>query len=149
MLYRRIIGPVLIFATCRVWKPANKRVDQPASLHHVPAVALGGSSGFLSGLADGGGGIFLSPVLILQGLADAKRASSVAAAFIMVNSVSRLFALGSKFHGFSTSLAYRAITSVAGGLPGSWLGSQKFSTPGLKIMPAVLLFVSPPKLLFS
>jgi len=51
-------------------------------------LAIGGAIGFLSGLVGIGGGIFLTPVLVIFRMAPAKVAAAVSAAFIAVNSIS-------------------------------------------------------------
>ena len=55
------------------------------------ALGAGAVIGLLSGLTGVGGGIFLSPLLILMKWADVKQTSAVSAAFILVNSISLSF----------------------------------------------------------
>jgi uncharacterized protein len=148
MIYKKIIGLVLIFAAYRLWKPATAGTVQNATLSRSGAAGLGSGIGFLSGLTGVGGGIFLSPVLILKGWADAKTASAVAAPFIVVNSLAGLLALKSKPHALSPSLGLWAVAAIAGGALGSYLGSKKLGVPGLKRMLAVVLLVASVKLLF-
>ena len=56
----------------------------------VPALLIGGGIGLLSGLTGTGGGIFLSPVLLLLGWARTRKTAEVSAAFILLNSIAAL-----------------------------------------------------------
>jgi uncharacterized membrane protein YfcA len=51
---------------------------------------IGAATGLLAGLTGIGGGIFLGPILIVMGWADAKKAGAVAAAFVWLNSTAGL-----------------------------------------------------------
>src|SRR2546423_2646352 len=90
-VYERIVGLVLVFAAYRLW--ISLRTKAPAEVKPVPvplAVALGAGIGLLSGLTGVGGGIFLSPLVLLAGWAETRQMSGVAAAFILVNSIAGL-----------------------------------------------------------
>ena len=95
--YRIILGVVLLFAACRlaVTQSAPTQIDQrPIPL--TWALVLGAPIGLLSGLVGVGGGIFLSPLLLLLGWADVRKTAGVSAAFILVNSAAGL--LGQQYH---------------------------------------------------
>ena len=89
--YRIILGVVLLFAA---WRLAFKQsAHAPPTLKPIilpAALALGAAIGLLSGLTGIGGGIFLSPLLLLLGWADVRKTAGVSAAFIWVNSASGL-----------------------------------------------------------
>ena len=67
---------------------------KPCESHSLPspfiALALGAGLGFLSGLVGIGGGIFLSPLLLLMRWGEPKQIAATAAAFIFVNSLAGL-----------------------------------------------------------
>ena len=90
--YKLIVGLVLLFAAFRIfWTRAAIQAETGHRVIVFPvALALGAGIGILSGLVGVGGGIFLSPLLIALGWADMKRAASVSAAFILVNSIAGL-----------------------------------------------------------
>src|SRR6267142_655544 len=85
--YKIILGCVLLFAA---WRLAFKQsVHAPTEQKPIPlppALGLGAAIGFLSGLTGVGGGIFLSPVILLLGWADTRKTAGVSVVFILVNS---------------------------------------------------------------
>ena len=85
--YKIILGLVLLFAA---WRLAIKQsAHAPATQKAIvlpAALALGAAIGLLSGLTGVGGGIFLSPLLLLLGWAEVRKTAGVSAAFILVNS---------------------------------------------------------------
>ena len=87
-IYKPILGIVLLYAAGRLG--LNQASSQPQQPHSLPiwlAIGLGMAIGLLSGLTGVGGGIFLSPLLLLMGWATMKQAAGVSAAFILVNSI--------------------------------------------------------------
>ena len=56
----------------------------------LPAMIIGAAIGLLSGLVGVGGGIFLSPILLLLGWADTRKTAGVSVVFILVNSLAGL-----------------------------------------------------------
>ncbi len=88
---------------------------------------LGSVIGLVSGLVGVGGGIFLSPILIIANWTSAKKASGIAALFIFVNSVSGLAGHFTAFNTVNLDIFYWIIAVIIGGLLGSTLGTSKFS----------------------
>lgn len=90
--YSIILYAVLTFTALRLLFFGKGRDDNQA-LRPVPlawALAIGFGVGLLSGMVGIGGGIFLSPVIIFFRWGRSKQASAVAAAFIVLNSISGL-----------------------------------------------------------
>ncbi len=114
-----IIGLRLLFSKTVLFSQAPE-----TGLNHSRRIALalpsGALMGFFSGLIGIGGGIFLSPFLILTRWADAKKASAAAACFIFINSLVGL--LGRVGQGFEFSQGYWLWILPA--LVGGWLGSR-------------------------
>ncbi len=109
----------------------------------VYGLPIGALVGFFSGLIGIGGGIFLSPILILMRWATVKEASAAAAFFIFVNSLSGL--LGRLPSGFSFGPDIMALGAAAfmGGIFGSTLGAKRFEEVWLRrVLAALTLFVS-------
>jgi hypothetical protein len=104
---------------------------------------MGAVIGFFSGLIGIGGGIFLSPILILTRRAGVKEASAAAAFFIFVNSLSGF--LGRLPGGLSWGADIMTLGTAAflGGIMGSALGARRFEERSLqRVLGALALFVS-------
>ena len=96
------------------------------------ALICGAAIGLLSGLTGTGGGIFLTPLLLLFGWAETKQASGVSAAFILVNSIAGIIGVLTKPAAFPAMLPYWIVAAVLGGLIGSELGRRRLANPALR-----------------
>src|SRR5258707_810509 len=89
--YRPLVGVILIVAGIRFLWPKELTTNQePRDPPIVAGVAFGALIGLLSGLTGTGGGIFISPILLFAGWSDTRKASGVAAVFILCNSIAGL-----------------------------------------------------------
>ena len=66
--------------------------SRPVRISVAPAIAAGSGIGLISGIVGVGGGIFLSPLLILLGWAAVKPTAATAAVFVALNSAAALAA---------------------------------------------------------
>jgi uncharacterized membrane protein YfcA len=111
------------------------------------ALAIGAGLGVLSGLTGVGGGIFLSPLLLLLGWAGTKQTSAVAAPFILVNSISALAAGFVRNPTPPTDYAWMLmVVVVVGGWAGAEYGSRRFANPLIRRLLAVVLAVAGAKM---
>ena len=110
---------------------------------------IGAAIGFLSGLIGIGGGIILSPVLLLLKWTDMKQTAAISALFIFVNSLSGLAGQLTKGIHFSPDMYGYVAVAFTGGILGAWFGSLKFRSNILKYMLAIVLTVAAYKLLFT
>jgi uncharacterized membrane protein YfcA len=110
------------------------------------AAGIGAALGVISGAVGIGGGIFLSPVIILFKWADPKTTSATAALFIIVNSVSGL--IGRAMNGTlaSTDITPFLVVAFFGAVAGSYWGCRMSSSVGLRRMLAVVLVIAGVKL---
>jgi hypothetical protein len=147
--YRIVVGLVLVYAGWQLWRSFRageemREVRAPA----VPlAMAIGAAIGLLSGLTGVGGGIFLSPLLLMLGWAGTKQTSAVAAPFILVNSIAGLaagFVAGTAALPASTWILAAAV--LAGGWLGAEYGSRRFTNPVVRRFLAVVLGVAGAKM---
>ncbi|HEY0099082.1 MAG TPA: sulfite exporter TauE/SafE family protein [Pyrinomonadaceae bacterium] len=149
-VYKQIVGVTLLYAASRLFFYTRAKAEAQATRNAplVPAILLGALIGFLSGLTGVGGGIFLSPVLLLCGWADTRRTAGVSAAFILVNSIAGLLGNFSNVQMLPHALPYFALAAVAGGLAGAEFGSRRLASVTIRRLLAVVLVVAGVKMIF-
>jgi len=111
------------------------------------ALGAGAGIGLLSGMVGVGGGIFLSPLMILMDWADAKRVAAVSALFIWVNSAAGLLghlAQGGRLPAWQWPLV---LAALVGGAAGAHLGATRFASATLRRVLALVLLLASWKLL--
>ena len=147
-LFKPLIGLVLIFAAWRSFKTANTYSQLPLRTVPLPFLMFAGAVlGLLSGLTGVGGGIFLSPLLLLFRWAETRVISGIAAAFILVNSISGLLGVMSKGVTLPAALPYWAVAAVIGGYIGAEYGSKRLTNPSIRKILALVLVVAGFKML--
>jgi uncharacterized protein len=152
-IYKPAVGVLLLIAAVELARSARKvavKEDQRrnANVPLLPAVATGGGIGLLAGLTGTGGGIFLSPVLLLTGWAGTRRTSGVSAVFILVNSLAGLAGATASLKALPTGLPVWIVAAAIGGLVGTQLGSRYLPVPVLRYLLAAVLVVAGLKLIF-
>jgi uncharacterized membrane protein YfcA len=148
-VYKIVVGVVLLYAGWQLWRSFRagdemRAVRDPA----IPlAMAIGAAMGLLAGLTGVGGGIFLSPLVLMLGWAGTKQTSAVAAPFILVNSLAGLaagFVAGTAVLPQATWVL--AAVVVVGGWLGAEYGSRRFANPVVRRVLAVVLGVAGAKM---
>jgi uncharacterized membrane protein YfcA len=135
-IYSILLYAVLTFVAIRLLF-FSKHGDDENAISNTPPFWIAAGIGFIIGLLSGivgiGGGIFLSPIILYARWGNSKQAATVAAAFIILNSISGL--LG-RFIGGTFALDTFSISlipfGVIGALMGSWLGAQRISNLNLR-----------------
>jgi len=148
-IYKKILGLFLLIPILRFYFFANAKVDKQKQPQLILSVLIGGSIGFLSGLIGIGGGILLSPIILLLKWADQKQTAAVSALFIFVNSLSGLAGQLTKGIHFSPDMYLYVAIAFLGGLCGAYFGSLKFKQSLLKNVLATVLVLAAYKLLFT
>lgn len=151
--YRALLGLVLLFsAAVLAWRARGGDLHTTERQPHVPpavALAAGGAIGLLSGLTGTGGGIFLSPLLLLTGWAGPRGTAGLAAPFIWVNSLAGLIGV----HWVAGSLPPYLPWLVAAVLGGAWIGTMlgvaRLPARALLWLLSVVLLIAGSKLLFT
>ena len=143
-----LVGLVLLASAANLLlrPPPDVTGDPPSRL---VALGVGAGIGLFAGLTGTGGGIFLTPLLLLRRWARAKSAAAVSALFILVNSLAGLAGSMSSTRELP-GLALPLVGAVAvGGFAGSWIGSRRLPHAAIKRLLAVVLVTAGGKLLFA
>ncbi len=149
-MYRKVVGAVLLYAAYQLFRRAEN--SRTGAVHAPPlavSLPLGGVIGMLSGLTGVGGGIFLSPVILLMRWADAKVTAGVSAAFILANSIAGLLGHQGVTPTLDGSMAAWGAAVVAGGAIGSHLGAKRFAGPTIRKLLAAILVIAGAKLMIQ
>lgn len=143
-----LVGLVLLASAVRfAWRPASGTSVRPVK--RPVALTVGGGIGLLSGLTGTGGGIFLTPLLLLSKWAPVRKAAAVSAPFILVNSLAGLGGYAASGLTIPSVLLRLALAAVAGGTLGSHLGSRRFSPRALQALLALVLVIAGTKLILG
>lgn len=149
LLYKKILGILLLVPIIRFLFFSNISVKDLKKSNIILSLLIGAAIGFLSGLVGIGGGIILSPILLLLKWADMKQTAAISALFIFVNSISGLAGQLTKGIHFSTDMYAYVGVAFIGGLCGAYFGSIRFKSSVLKYLLAIVLMIASYKLLFS
>lgn len=130
-VYRPLVGIILLASA---WRLIFHSEHDTMALRKPPtpvALVIGAGLGLLSGLTGVGGGIFLSPLLLLFKWGRAREVSAVAALFILVNSGAGLLGHLSTLQAIPSFAPLLAVAALCGGIIGSFLGSRRLQVTGV------------------
>jgi uncharacterized membrane protein YfcA len=148
-MYRPLVAAVLVAGAWRLATAAVPSEDERAAGVPVLAgIAAGAGIGLLAGLTGTGGGIFLTPLLVLAAWTGTRDAAGLSGAFILVNSIAGLAGLLTGGVSLPPAIPLWVASVAAGGLIGSWLGATRFSILNLRRALAVVLVLAAAKLVF-
>jgi uncharacterized membrane protein YfcA len=127
-VYRPILGTLLLvsaayLAWSTVVDPEVFSPDRPR-VPRRPAMAVGGAIGMLSGLTGIGGGVLLSPTMLILNWASVRRTSAIAACFILFNSTAGLAGNVISLSQLPVVIPVWARAALLGGYIGSRMGSK-------------------------
>lgn len=146
-VYKVVLGGVLVLAAMRLaWKlTSGGEIKQPKI---GVCLVIGAIIGLLSGLVGVGGGIFLTPILLLMNWSETKTAAGVSAAFILVNSAAGLAGNHAQVATLPQNVWLWIVAALLGGIAGSTLGVKKLDSLTLRRILAVVLLFAGIKLIF-
>ena len=122
-IYDTLLSITLLYAAFRLLSVKDENIIEiELEPSKNQAYAFGASIGFFSGIIGVGGGIFLSPLLLLKKWATPKSAAATSALFIWVNSASGL--LGATASNQLLLEFYTLLPFIAAVLFGGFLGSR-------------------------
>jgi uncharacterized membrane protein YfcA len=148
-LYKKILAILLVFAILKMLNIFGKENTHIKDVKLWQGLLVGGIIGFFSGLIGIGGGIILSPIILLLHWGKMKEAAAVSALFIWVNSASGL--IGQLSSGVTLEKESFVLVAIAliGGFFGGYLGSKKMNNSKLRYMLAFVLFIACIKLFLT
>ena len=145
-MYTNILYVVLTYLSIRMTFFPVISEKAGWTMHPIPlwaALLSGAVIGMLSGMIGIGGGIFLSPLIILMGWGESKQAAASAGGFIAINSISgmvgRITNVTFSLSEFGIPLLF---VGMLGALIGSQLGAIKFSGAGVRRVLGTILTVA-------
>ncbi len=146
VVYNMVLSITLVWASFRIFKAGSEFDD--VSIQEIPisrAVPAGAGIGLLSGIVGVGGGIFLSPLLLLKRWATPKAAAATAALFVWVNSAAAL--TGSYLSGEwvmveTDTIAPFGAAVLIGGFVGSRAGADLVPQRTVRVVLVVVLLLA-------
>ncbi len=149
--YQFLLAGVLVFAAFRlaVSLPRISEAEERQPVQLSWASGAGAVIGLLSGIVGVGGGIFLSPLMVLMKWADMKHTAATSACFILVNSAAGLFGRGVDNTLQVGALTPLVVAAIAGGFAGSHLGANRLSGLTLRRILSAGLCIAAVKLIIT
>jgi len=148
-IYGVVAGTALLVSAYFLYrKPAGSREEVrpiPLSMSFV----AGSSIGLVSGATGVGGGIFLSPLLLLKNWADARHVPGISAGFILVNSISALSGYFTSVRSLPEYVWILVVVALLGGLIGSYFGSHRAGSSVIIKLLAGILFIAGVRLIID
>lgn len=145
--YKPLVGAVLWLAAARLMWPDAVRLSSNLKHPSIPlSIEIGAGIGLLSGLTGTGGGIFISPILLLRGWSEPRHASGIAAVFILGNSLFGLAGNAASLGNVSPAIPIYAVVVMAGAAIGTFLGIRRLPVKGILKALALVLFIAGLKL---
>jgi len=149
LIYKKILSVLLVFAILKMLNVFGKGSNQIKEVKIWQGLGVGGIIGFFSGLIGIGGGIILSPIILIMKWGRMKEAAAVSALFIWVNSAAGMG--GQLLSGVKIDPQAFILVAIAvvGGFLGGYLGSKKFNNRNLRYLLAIVLISACIKLFFT
>lgn len=146
-IFKWILAAALLFGAWRLAFGKKSEDTEIRSPNIITLIGIGFSIGLLSGLIGIGGGIFLTPLLILFHWSNTKSAAAISAAFIFVNSISGLAGFLVKGGEIPSQTSYLLPVVLIGGMIGAHWGSRRAQNPALLRALALVLVIAAAKFL--
>lgn len=146
-LYKQLLGALLLLTAIRIAIPLSDKKYELKKANLFILIFIGACIGLLSGIIGIGGGIILSPLLIILAYSDIKTTAGISALFIFVNSIAGLIGLMQQTFLFTSDMNIMIVIAMIGGIIGAYFGAKQLHAPLLKKILAFVLFVAAVKLI--
>lgn len=144
-VYFPVVSAVLILSAVQMTRSALGRAAPQTPLRHPPflaALLTGAGIGLVSGMTGTGGGVFLAPVILMMGWASARDTASITAVSNLVNSAAAFLGAWAIWDQLPTAMPLWLVAVVLGGTLGAAIGARHLPKRALRLLLALLLFVS-------
>lgn len=148
-IYKKILAILLVFAILKMLNVFGKTSSQIIPVKLWQGLVIGGIIGFFSGLIGIGGGIILTPLILLLHWGNMKQAAAVSALFIWVNSAAGLVGQFSSGVVLEEGAFLMVGIALIGGILGGYLGSKKINNQWLRYILSFVLIIASFKLFFT
>jgi len=151
-IYDILLSIALIWAAWRLFDSmAIREITEIKIPSKYESMSIGGGIGLLSGIIGVGGGIFLSPIILLKKWADPKTVAATSAAFIWLNSFSGLIGakMSNQLNLDLEMILYFSIVVLIGGFIGSSYGAKIAPQKRIKKILIIVLLIAATKRLFE
>lgn len=148
-IYKKILAVLLLFSVVKLLGMKFKTKELLVEQNKMLSLLIGAIIGLFSGMIGIGGGIILSPLVLLLHWAKMKQTAALSALFIFVNSLSGFAGLLVKGFEYKNEMGIMLVIAFIGGIAGSYYGSRKFENALLNKILAVVLIMASVKLFFT
>ncbi len=149
--YRALVGVVLLLSAAVIlWRALMHEAAAAEPSPRIPlltGLATGAAIGLVAGLTGTGGGIFLSPLVLLLGWAGPRGTAGMAAPFIGINSIAGLLGVTSVASSLPDGILWLSAAVLAGGLVGTTLGIRRLPPRALLMVLTIVLMIAGGKFL--
>jgi len=145
-VYYYIVASALLLAAWQLFRHRQHEGEIVAP-KLVVAIPLGLILGLAAGLTGIGGGVYLSPVLLMMSWTTMRTNAGVAAAFVFTNSLAGLAGYMTVNTVWPEHIIDYVVVAVLGALIGSELAVRRLSLPRLKSILALVLVIAAIKMI--
>lgn len=141
LIYKILLGVFLAIAATRLFLKSHETSHETRPVPLAIGLVTGAAIGFLSGMIGIGGGIILTPLLLLAHYAKPKEAAAVSAIFIFLNSFTGFVGLATKGIHLTPQIITWIVAAAVAGYLGSYAGSSKYPDIAIRrVLSLVLAF---------
>ena len=146
--YRLLVGVMLLLAAVRMLM-INKAAESTQQPTMIAVMLVGAILGFSAGLTGIGGGVFLSPILLIFGWCSIRQSTAVAAGFILLNSIGGLAGYIVSDQSWPMGAGWLVIAALAGCLFGGEFAAYRASSLTLQKLLAAVLAIAAVKMVVT